>query len=99
MKTKLKPVEIAFGQVMWWIIAHRHLIANTTHLVTIPHWAKCTFITLKSGHQLYGYSSSAVAEWDTMPSAEDFADLFADNPVWTEAIRDIPALYDYYEPY
>lgn len=57
---------------------------------------------LHSGHHLYGYSADSDIDHFTDPETqtpEFFAEEYADCDRWTEAIKDIPALYAYYEPY
>jgi hypothetical protein len=80
--------------------AHGHLIASYTDFDDF------LFITLHSGHQIYGYTSEA--GWinyqcpDVYPedhTPEYWAEELGACEDWTEAIRDIPALYGYYEPY
>jgi hypothetical protein len=95
-ETILRVIEIPQNRTLGWAFAHDHLIART---VECGSWV---FITLKSGHHLYGYSADG--DYDHHYRAEDitpeyYAGWFADCEDWLEAIKDIPALYAYYAPY
>jgi hypothetical protein len=96
----LNPIRIPGSNALCWVSAHRDLIASYTD---DGRWV---LIVLKSGHHLYGYYTEAGWVNYNMPdvypedhSPEGWAKECADCEDWLEAIKDIPALYGYYEPY
>ena len=101
MKTKtLEPIRIPTSAGTCWVVAHQHLIASYIE------WDDFLFIILHSGHHLLGYTSEAgwltYEDEEVYPecrTAEYWAEELASCDQWTEAIRDIPALYAYYAPY
>lgn len=83
------PILIPGNHVRSWDDAHEDLIATTT---TTPQWS---FIILKTGEYLYGYSGdSDFPLWDRYEFAAHFAQH---NPEWAEAIKDIPSLWQYHQ--
>jgi hypothetical protein len=97
---QLNPIRIPGSNALCWVSAHEHLIASYTD---DGRWV---LIVLKSGHHLYGYYTEAA--WinyecpDVYPedhTPEYWSEELAGVDEWTAAIKDIPALYAYYEPY
>jgi hypothetical protein len=97
---ELEPIRVPGNSALCWMSAHKDLVKS---YIDEDSWV---FMTLHSGHQIYGYYSEAGWTDYNMPDVypERHCPIFwsielAGCDQWTEAIKNIPELYDYYEPY
>jgi hypothetical protein len=87
--TKLqKPLKIPTTATTCWMAAHEHLVSSYTE------WDDFLFITLHSGHQLYGYTSEA--GWVTFESGTEVYPEHFTPEYWAEDIaKDAASLSAY----